>query len=178
MYPEIKINNLISQLSLRRINKKDLPLLEWGGEFSHFKNLYKDIYQNSLIGNVILWGMEMQKFGIIGQLFVQLKSNQLKLADGHSNAYIFGFRIRQPFQGFGLGTNMLTNAEEDIIQRKFRRITLHVSKTNKNAMEFYKHRGYCVIGSVPGIWSYINDKGRSIQVNDPSWRLQKKLKGV
>jgi len=32
-----------------------------------------------------------------------------------------------------------------------------------------------VIGEEPGLWSYIDDKGKLQDVNEPAWRMGKKL---
>jgi hypothetical protein len=45
----------LAQLKCRYLVDKDLPALEWDGEYSHFRRLYRDIYQSTLQGKAIMW---------------------------------------------------------------------------------------------------------------------------
>jgi ribosomal protein S18 acetylase RimI-like enzyme len=160
---------------IRRAKFRDLTAMEWGGEFVHFRRLYRDIYQSSIKGNSILWLAETSTAGIVGQLFVQLRSMRIDLADGYNRAYIFGFRVKKNFQKRGVGSIILEASEADLRTNGYHYVTLNVSKTNIDALKFYQHRGYVVIGKDPGIWSYYNHLGEFKRVNDPGWCLEKQL---
>ena len=61
-------------LNIRLVRKTDLPALEWGGEFAHFRRLFAEAYQSALLGRAVLWLAEIAEGELIGQLFVQLNS--------------------------------------------------------------------------------------------------------
>ena len=161
--------------TIRFVEENDLLALEWGGEYYRFRNMYREIYHQSLIGNALLWVIELDQFGIIGQVFAQLNSQNPKFADGKSRAYLFSFRVKPQFQRQGWGTRLLNHAENYLFQEGFEYVTLNVSKTNQNALIFYQHRGYIIIGEERGHWTYTDPEGNPQVVDDPSWRMEKWL---
>ena len=163
-------------VQIRRLKQSDLPSLEWDGEYVHFRRLYQDIYSNSRSGNSILWVADLSGKGIIGQLFVQLKGTRMELADGKNRAYIFAFRVRNPYRCQGIGSLLLNRAEIDLVKRDFNFITLNVAQDNNEARNFYENRGYKVVSVEAGRWYYIDHLGRKQEVNEPSWRMIKMIK--
>ncbi len=165
----------LSQVQIRRLNKADLPALEWDGEYTRFRRLFAETYESALKGRAILWVADLAGNGLIGQLFIQLNSGRGDLADGKTRAYIYAFRVRQPFRGAGLGTRLLLNAENDLLHRGFQLVTLNVGRDNPNALRLYERYGYRIVGSEPGIWHYYDDKGQRRDVNEPAWRMEKRI---
>ena len=165
----------MSNILFRQAIYQDLVDLEWEGEYRHYRRLYRDVFDGSLKGEAILWlAIDMDK-GLIGQLFVQLKSTRLELADGGSVAYIYGFRVKDKYRSMGLGSRFLIFAESDLIRREFQYANLNVNRNNMAARRFYERMGYVVVGQESGRWSYRDHRDRLIQVNEPAWRMQKKL---
>ena len=169
------MTDLIDQTIIRHVTQDDLTALEWNGEYKHFRRLYQDIYQGALRGESILWVAELLEVGLIGQLFVQLKSSRKELADGVQRAYIYGFRIQADYRGYGLGSYMLDNAENDLYQRGFRFTVLNVGRDNEEALQLYERQGYRIVAAEPGQWSYLDDRGRYRWVDEPAWRMEKAL---
>jgi ribosomal protein S18 acetylase RimI-like enzyme len=163
-------------LTIRKLAYEDLHELEWDGEYTHFRRLYFHAYQQQNKGAAILWVAEHSGFGIIGQAFVQLIGSRPELSDGRHRAYIYSVRVRTPFQNVGIGSQMMQSAEDNLFQQGFSFATLNVSKENPDAQRFYERIGYRVVAHEPGRWSYINHEGKRIQVHEPSWRMEKKLK--
>jgi GNAT superfamily N-acetyltransferase len=166
----------LSNIAIRHAEEYDLVGMEWEGEYSHYRQLYRDIYVSSLRGDAIIWLADLLDHGIIGQIFAQLRSTRSDYADGHTRAYLFGFRVRFLYQNNGVGNLLLTTAESELIKRGFRSAVLNVSKSNHHALEYYLKSGYIVEGDDPGKWSYMDQFGNHKEVNDPSWKLQKQLK--
>lgn len=165
----------LSQVLIRHLRANDLPALEWGGEYAHFRRIFKDAYDHALQGRSILWVADLEGQGIIGQLFIQLFSGRKELADGRERAYIYGFRIQPAYRRAGLGKRMLIIAEQELIQLGYRMVTLNVSTNNPDAKRLYEHLGYQVVGSEPGKWSYLDHQGERRDVEEPAWRMQKEL---
>jgi ribosomal protein S18 acetylase RimI-like enzyme len=169
---------LLARVNFRHAYRSDLLALEWEGEFSHFRRLYSEAYRTSELGQALIWIAELNEVGVIGQLFVHLRSDRRELADGETSAYIYGFRIRPAYQSRGIGTKMLEIAEKDLLLRGYRIVNLNVGQDNPRARTLYERLGYRVIGSDPGRWSYYDQYGRRQDVNEPAWRMQKEVFGV
>jgi ribosomal protein S18 acetylase RimI-like enzyme len=165
----------ISSVTIRQIKKADLPDLEWDGEYIHFRRLYAEIFQSSMIGKAILWGGFYPGEGLIGQLFIQLTSARSELADGSRRAYIYGFRIKASYRGYGIGNFMLHFIERDLVMRGFNLVTLNVSLDNPGARRLYERNGYHIVANEPGNWSYLDHLGRRRNVHEPAWRMEKSI---
>jgi ribosomal protein S18 acetylase RimI-like enzyme len=166
----------LAEVQCRYLVQDDLPALEWDGEYARFRRLYCDIYQSFSQGKAVMWVATLPVDGLIGQLFVQLRSTRLELADGKTRAYLYGFRVKSSFRGVGVGSTMLEQAEEDLLPRGFSLLSLNVGRNNPNARRFYERHGYCTVGSEAGRWSYLDDQGQQRQVNEPAWRMEKVLR--
>ena len=162
-------------VSIRQATRDDLVALEWNGEYTHFRRLYAEAYMMVEQGNGIIWIAEADGDGLLGQCFVSLKGNRPELADGVNRAYVYGFRVRPQFRSQGIGTRLMHVIEEDLWKRGFRQVTLNVGKDNHQARCFYARLGYSVVGSDPGRWSYIDDKGKRRDMHEPAWRMIKNL---
>ncbi len=170
-YPELE------SLVIRPVTEADLPALEWGGEFKKYRRMYERLYKDSLGGKTLMWMVESPKGEMIGQAFVMLVSSELDAADGILRAYIFAFRVKPAWRNRGVGTKLMDFIEDDLLKRGFRFVTLNVAKENPGALRLYERLGYRVIGSKPGIWSYKDDQGVVRHVNEPAWRMMKRLNG-
>ncbi len=166
----------LEQMVIRIASQKDLRNLEWGGELIHFRRIFSDAFQNSLHGAAIIWIAEFNPFGLLGQLIVSLRSTRPELSDGRKRAYIYGFRVKPEFRSQGVGRSMLLHAEKDLIRRGYNLITLNVAQDNLGAWKLYESLGYLVVGDDDGEWSYVDHKGRRIDVHEPAWRMEKILR--
>jgi ribosomal protein S18 acetylase RimI-like enzyme len=165
----------LSEVEIRIGREEDLPALEWQGELIQFRKLYRQVYQNACDGRASIWVAELERAGIIGQVFVQFISSRKELADGEIRAYIYGFRVRPAYRGSGVGTQLLKQVEQDLQKRRFRWVTLNVSRQNLAAQRFYKRNGYQIVAAEAGRWSYVDHMGKRREVDEPAWRMQKKL---
>lgn len=167
--------SLPGEVVIRTVRESDLPALEWGGEYSHFRLLYQDVYRGVLRGESIMWVAELDSAGIIGQLFVQLVASRGELADGVRRAYLYAFRIKPSFRQHGIGSQMLEMVEADLSKRGFHWVSLNVGKDNPPARRLYERHGYRVVASEPGRWTYVDDRGQRRKVNEPAWRMEKEI---
>ena len=175
MLNEAPMSELTDQIVIRQVTRKDLPALEWHGQYKHYRRLFKYAYRRATEGNAVLWIAELYPQGLIGQVFVQLISQRNELADGETRAYIYGFRVRPQYRGEGIGTHLMQTAEEDLRQRGFQRVSLNVGRDNFSAQRLYERLGYHIVAPEPGIWSYVDHLGRRRQVHEPAWRMEKEL---
>jgi ribosomal protein S18 acetylase RimI-like enzyme len=169
----VKNTRQVETIAIRKIQKSDLPALEWGGEYTRFREVYLMEFERSQIGSSVLWVADQPDAGVIGQLFVQLNAERQELANGHSRAYMYAFRIQPPYRCAGLGTRMMQVMENDLIRRGFSWVTLNVAKTNYSARRLYCRLGYRVVAHEAGRWSYRDEKGVLQKVDEPAWRMEK-----
>jgi ribosomal protein S18 acetylase RimI-like enzyme len=165
----------VSRVIIRPAVAADLPGLEWDGEYTHFRRLYADAFQRALNGTACVWVAELSGRGIIGQAFVQYVCDRPELADGRRRAYLYSFRIQPQYRRAGLGTRILQVIEDDLVQRGYQSVTLNVAKTNVDAQRLYFRRGYRTVAHEPGVWSYPDQNGAWHRVEEPAWRMEKKL---
>ncbi len=165
----------VQKVIIRHMHQDDLPELEWDGEFSHFRRVYADAYRRYVRGGLVMWVAELPEKGIIGQVFIQLNSNRKELADGKRKAYLYSFRIKPEYRSAGLGTRILEVVEDDLKNKGYNSVTLNVAKDNIGAQRLYERQGYKITAHEPGVWSYPDEKGQWQLVNEPAWRMEKKL---
>ena len=164
-----------SQVVIRCLEEEDLPNLEWDGEYTHFRRVYAEAYERFVAGLSVLWVAELAGAGIIGQVFIQLICDRLELANGVDRAYLYSFRVRSPYRGSGLGTRILHTVEADLRKREFKTVTLNVARDNRRAIQLYFRQGYHIVAPEPGSWSYQDEKGIWRHVEEPAWRMEKRL---
>ncbi len=143
-------SSLLTQIIIRPLRAEDLPALEWGGEYRHYRRLYRDIYQSMVQGRTLMWVVELPEAGVIGQIFVQLLSVDPSLADGHERAYLYAFRVKPAYRNQGVGSQLLHYVEQDLWQRGFRRLYLAVGRDNTAALRFYQRHGYTIVAAQRG----------------------------
>jgi len=162
-------------IQIRLASRQDLPALEWDGEYVRFRRLYADVYHLTQKGEALMWIADSSTDGLIGQLFVSLKSSRADLSDGRNRAYVYAFRVKPAFRGQGIGTRMMTVVEADLRRRGYLCVTLNVAQENADARRLYERLGYQVVGADPGRWSYIDQNGLRREMHEPAWRMEKAL---
>lgn len=167
--------SILESVTIRRLEKSDLPDLEWDGEYTHFRNIFLSLYKRMLTGTAMAWIAELQGTGMIGQIFLQLNCDRPELADGWNRAYMYSFRIKPPYRSLGIGSRMLNVVEEYLLAKSFTRMTLNVARDNADAIRLYRRCGFEIVAEEPGIWSYIDHLGSWHTVHEPSWRMEKLL---
>lgn len=169
--------NKSGEIIIRQAKETDLPGLEWDGEYAHYRRLFSEIYQRTLRNYAVMWLAFDETGRILGQMFVQLSSHQSDLADGYFRAYMFGFRVKEEYRSLGIGTLLLLQTENDLINRKFQRVCLNVAKNNWRARRLYERHNYQVLHPDPGEWSYQDNDGYWHDIAEPAWRMEKHLPG-
>jgi ribosomal protein S18 acetylase RimI-like enzyme len=165
----------ITKVIFRQADEADLPALEWNGQYKHFRQIYQDVFMLSQKGEAAIWVAEFPDEALIGQVLVQLKSARFELADGKTRAYIFGFRIKPEYRNLGIGSKMMQRVEIDLAEKGYAWAILNVNRDNAQAKDLYERLGYKIVAEEPGNWSYLDDMGIRRDVNEPAWRMEKKL---
>lgn len=159
-------------ITFRLAQEDDLQKLEWLGEFVHFRRVFQQTYQDQLLGHRLMLIADLNNYPI-GQIFILLKSN-----GGWSDSdygYLYSLRVMTPFQGLGIGTHLILQAEALIQERELEFSTIAVAKDNPRARKLYERLGYKVYSSDDGRWSYQDHKGQTIHVYEPCWMMEKRI---
>jgi ribosomal protein S18 acetylase RimI-like enzyme len=164
----------LSSVSIRRVRKSDLPALEWDGEYTHFRKIFQHSYKEAESGNRILLIAEADG-ELIGQIFIHLNAANLGTNIAQPTAYLYSFRVRQAYRGMGVGSKLLSYAEETLREQGFQIAVIAVSKSNERALDFYQKWGFSVFREDSGRWSYHDHQGQFQQVHDPSYMLMKEI---
>jgi ribosomal protein S18 acetylase RimI-like enzyme len=164
----------LQHLVIRLVRADDLPRLEWDGAYRHYREVFRANFDDMRRGQRLMWVAELNGT-LVGQIFCQFLSADPAFADGQRRAYLYAFRVRTPLQGRGVGSRLLATAESELLQRHFRTAVIAAAKDNPRAREMYERRGYQVFAEDPGLWSYRDDQGREVKVEEPAWLLQKSL---
>ena len=90
-------------------------------------------------------------------------------------ALLWSFAVIPNLQRLGVGTALIEAAERLARERGFDTAEIHVGKDNPRAQALYERLGYAVVGDTRGRWSYVDDDGRTVDVHDDDWVLQKPL---
>jgi ribosomal protein S18 acetylase RimI-like enzyme len=161
-------------ISIRKLVYSDLAKLEWYGKFKHLRNIFWRSYAGQQDGQRLLLVADCKGFPI-GRLFILLNSKNGTLADGHRSAYLYSFQVMDLFQGQGIGTRLLHEAEAILRQRNYERVTIGVAKTNEGALRLYQRHGYAIFGENNAPWSYQDHQNVWRTVDEPSWLMSKSL---
>jgi ribosomal protein S18 acetylase RimI-like enzyme len=164
-----------SGVIVRAVREDELSDLEWDGEYTYLRKVFREAYERMISGLSIMWVLYLPRTGVIGQGFVQLICGRPELADGMMRAYIYSFRVKPNFRNLGLGSMLLDFIETYLYHRGFRLVTLNVAKENIDALRLYQRHGYKVVAHEPGEWTYEDDKGYLQHVHEPAWRMEKSL---
>lgn len=164
----------LSSMTIRRVKKSDLPALEWGGEYTHFRKVYQHSFTEAERGDRILLVAESDG-ELIGQIFIHLNANNLGTRRSEPTAYLYSFRVRQPYRGMGVGSKLLTFAEQTLREMGFLLAVIAVSKSNERALDLYQKWGFSIFREDSGRWAYYDHQGQLQQVHDPSFMLMKEL---
>ena len=171
---------MTSPISLRRkaavrtATEADLPALEWDGEYSHYRRLFKKAMKESIHGRRVLLLAEVNG-ELVGQIFVQLMTRSTHSAKGIASGYLYAFRVKPAYRNQGVGTQLLRRAESELGERGFSRAVISVAKNNPAALRLYERYGFQTFADDPGEWSYLDDEGRPRKVREPAYMLEKRF---
>lgn len=159
-------------ISFRFAERSDLPKLEWGGEYLHFRRLFQAAYSDQVAGGRLMLLADMNSYPI-GQLFIQLESYDDYLSGSGKRGYFYSLRVMTPFQRRGIGSALIREGERVLIERGYESVSIAAAKDNKGAKKLYERLGYKTYTEDSGRWSYVDHEGRIHHVHEPCHLLEK-----
>ena len=161
-------------LRIRFATSEDLKALEWDGEYAHYRRLFQRAVEEAQNGRRILLLAEIDE-QLVGQIFMQLTTRANFSTEGVSSGYLYAFRVKSLFRNRGVGSQLLHEAEQNLVSRGFLRAVISVGKRNVAARRLYERAGYAVFTEDSGDWSYLDHLGRLREVSEPAFVLEKWL---
>lgn len=159
---------------IRQANVNDVRLLEWHGQFKHYRRLFQRAYREQLTGYKHLLVAASNDYPI-GRLFIQFRGRRTALADGIERGYLYSLHVMELLRGKGVGTRLILGAERILMARGYSIATIAVAQLNTGALNLYERLGYQVFGEDAGHWHYYDHRGRLREVHEPSYLLAKSL---
>ncbi|MBL8161435.1 MAG: GNAT family N-acetyltransferase [Anaerolineae bacterium] len=159
-------------ITLRTATRSDLPKLEWYGQYAHYRHIFQRAYREQQSGRRLILVADSNDFPI-GHIFVQFIRPEAQELGGR--AYLYSLRVMEMFQGHGIGTHLIGEAEKISAARGYEFTTIAAAKSNHGARRLYERLGYRVFGDDPGQWSFLDHEGKTRHVQEPCWLLQKEL---
>lgn len=170
-------------VNFRIATEADLPLLEWYGQFTHYRNLFRLTYEGQLAGERLMLLADIKGFPV-GQVFILTNQNislwQLMTTrrgkPPEQRGYLYALRVMDHLQGLGIGTRLIDESERLMMENGATWSTISVAKDNLRALNLYQRKGYDIYMEDEGRWSYIDHLGKTVHVHEPCWMLEKRLK--
>jgi len=169
---ERSVLTLEFQVVFRLAEKDDLPKLEWYGQYTHFRRVFQRAYEDQLAGRRLMLLADMNGWPI-GQVFIQLESLDDNLVGSGKRGYFYSLRVMDHLQHRGIGTALIHEAESILISRGYVSVSIAAAKDNPGARRLYERLGYRVFMEDGGRWHYVDHEGKTRQVVEPCWVLEK-----
>jgi len=158
----------------RLAERSDLVKLEWGGQYAHFRRMFKETFDDQLMNRRLMLLADLDGYPV-GQIFIQLDSPAGWLFGGR-RGYLYSLRVVDALQRHGIGTALIHEAEQLLSQRAHGTVSIAAAKDNMDARRLYERLGYHVVAEDDGRWNYVDELGRTQQVSEPCWILEKYLR--
>jgi ribosomal protein S18 acetylase RimI-like enzyme len=168
--PLLSTDNIV----IRAVRAEDLPGLEWGGVYTHYRHVFRETLEDAQRGHRLML-VAVATSEMVGQVFVQLSSSESQFADGATRGYLYALRVRPVWRGQGVGTRLIASAEAALRERSFTIAVIAAAKGNTGALRLYERLGYRVFAEDPGEWSFTDVEGREQSIAEPCWVLEKRL---
>ncbi len=159
---------------IRSATDADLTALEWEGQYVHYRRLFKKAVAEARRGRRLLLLAEVDG-RVVGQIFVQLTTKPAFSASGSASGYLYAFRVKQAHRNQGIGTQLMLEAESQLLRLGYRRVVISVAKRNNAARRLYQRLDYRIFSEDPGEWSYVDHLGKVREVREPAFVLEKWL---
>src|SRR5260221_570268 len=94
-----------------------------------------------------------------GLIFMHFESADNFSAPYSKRGYLYSLRVLDAFQGCGIGTALLYEAESILAERNYASISIACAKNNPGARRLYERAGYRVFMEDAGRWQYVDHEG-------------------
>lgn len=160
-------------ITIRLAQREDLAKLEWNGQYAHLRGVMARTLQEQRRGARFLLVAVVNDFPI-GTISGQIRRSEW-LYPGKRRAYFYSLRVLDLLHGHGIGSHLLTAAESHVSTAGCVASSIAAAKDNAGARRLYERHGYQIVAEDPGEWSYVDHLGKTRQMQEPCWILEKTL---
>jgi ribosomal protein S18 acetylase RimI-like enzyme len=147
--------------------RSDVAKLEWFGALAEHRQIIAEAFAAQTRGQGLVLVAAVDDFPV-AQLWVRFPKGR--------PARFWAFRVMQPFQGLGLGSQLFRVGENVLTMRRFAACEVGVEKTNAAARRLYEKMGYRLCYEEVEEYSYVTPNGESRCGRADQLILKKKLK--
>ena len=165
----------LDRVVIRLIREADLPELEWDGEYSRYRKVYREVYRNFEKGLSLPFVAETPEDGIVGQVFLTRKEPNPSYTSRSRYFFLSSFRIKPAFRDQGLGGRLMDVCFREVRSHRLRDIFLNCARENNRARRCYEKHGFRVIRLDEGNWTYVNDEGLVVTEMQSAYVMRKTL---
>jgi ribosomal protein S18 acetylase RimI-like enzyme len=158
--------DITMHLLIRAVRVEDLPKLEWFGSLAHWRDVNRRTFNDHQAGLRLMFVADLHTFPV-GQVVIDVTS--------HDYAYLYALRVLEPFQGLGVGTQLIKTGEAVARAHGFRQIQLAVEKSNSGALRLYERLSFEIFTQRVDVWSYIDHVGETHWVHEDVYGMRKLL---
>lgn len=158
------------EVTIRACREEDLPGLEWFGMFTPHREIIREAYRMQERGENLMLVAEANGFPV-AQAWINLVA-RASLGAG----LLWAVRVFPALRGMGIGSRLLSAAEEALRRRGVAHADIGVEKENEGARRLYERVGYRVLGEEYEEYEYTPPEGESpVRVPVDQWILRKSL---
>ncbi len=133
-------------VTLRLARFDDLPKLEWYGQYTHFRNLFRRAFREQQQHRRLMLVADCNDFPI-GHVFIQLHSTENGIADGNGRAYLYALRVMDMFRGQGIGTRLYEQLFAELKKMDIHAIIAGISLPNEASVKLHERLGFAAAGT-------------------------------
>src|SRR5579859_1449295 len=138
----------------RLAERRDLQKLEWNGEYTHFRRVFQETFEEQRSGHRLMLLADVNDYPV-GQVFIQLDSPDNFWHTGR-RGYLYSLRVIEPLRGHGIGTALIREAERLLMQDGYHTTSIAAAKDNPDARRLYQRLGYTIAYEDDGRWQYVD----------------------
>lgn len=158
------------RITIRGASESDLPSLEWWGWHSEHRNIIRAVFDQSLHGQTIMLVAESAGFPV-GQVWGDLLRKRRE-----GVGVLWGVRVIPGLRGCGIGSRLVTAAEQDLRDLGYESAEIGVEFENSGVRGLYERMGYQVVGTERDERSYRDPSGEEKSFICEQWILRKPLR--
>jgi GNAT superfamily N-acetyltransferase len=156
-------------VTIRLARRADLRPLEWFGWFAPHRSLISEAFRRQTAGEVLMLVAIAGGFPV-GQTWIDLTRK-----DAECVGVLWAVRVLPGLQGAGIGTALISQAEQLLRDRGRMISEIGVEHTNREARRLYERLGYVLHAREREIVKYVTPQGRRKTMHVDQWLLRRCL---
>jgi ribosomal protein S18 acetylase RimI-like enzyme len=159
--------NLNLEYTIRSAIESDIDLLRWSTP--DWNSYWQKKWQKKLEGELDLLVACVNDFPI-ARIWLDWTHSRSKWI-----GEISSFNVIPPFQGHGVGTEMMKKVEQIIFEKGLKIAQIGIDKPNSRAQTLYEKLGYKIVREEQDSFDYMSESGEIKHYSSDCWILEKRL---